>query len=332
MSSCCLMMFAASEVSAGREIPDRTSRLSFYFSQQKTETLQVLVQENITTTETSPTVPVESPTAEIESPPLILDQYEDVPTLSSLFFYQSGGLYPNAIEPIQQPEPEGNAAVETVPATEVTLNEEVPPPLMEDTAMPLIQTEEAIVVTTPNVNVESQEEPIIPVILQNVIEPLPANTTLTISTPWTDAGSSATLSWDSTGVSECQASGSWSGSKSIAGSLTVGPITADSNFTLNCEGKNGSAVAMATIRVRSATLSWARPTQNADGSPLLDLASYQIYYGQQPGAYTQKLALNADVTQVTVNLIPGKYYFSISSIDNSNNESKLSQEVSKLIQ
>src|SRR3990170_3322326 len=34
------------------------------------------------------------------------------------------------------------------------------------------------------------------------------------------------------------------------------------------------------VGVNSASLSWEKPTTNEDGSPMTDLAGYQIYYGE----------------------------------------------------
>ena len=35
----------------------------------------------------------------------------------------------------------------------------------------------------------------------------------------------------------------------------------------------------------SGTLSWTPPTENEDGTPLMDLAGYRVYWGQSPGTY-----------------------------------------------
>ncbi|MBS0375186.1 MAG: hypothetical protein JSR73_11450 [Proteobacteria bacterium] len=67
------------------------------------------------------------------------------------------------------------------------------------------------------------------------------------------AGSSAMLSWTSTGASACTASGGWSGSQPVSSSGTsVGPLSATTTYTLQCTGLGGSASASATVTVAAA--------------------------------------------------------------------------------
>jgi len=44
----------------------------------------------------------------------------------------------------------------------------------------------------------------------------------------------ATLSWNATNVTACEASGDWTGSLNLTGTETVGPMTTDSNYTITC--------------------------------------------------------------------------------------------------
>lgn len=64
-----------------------------------------------------------------------------------------------------------------------------------------------------------------------------------------NSGSSVTLSWTSSNVSSCQASGDWSGSKAISGSETLSNITSSKNFTLTCSGNSGSSQDSVTVSV-----------------------------------------------------------------------------------
>jgi len=57
----------------------------------------------------------------------------------------------------------------------------------------------------------------------------------------------ATLTWTSTNATECQAGGSWSGSKSTSGSESVGNFTGSRTFTIICSGSGGSASDSVTI-------------------------------------------------------------------------------------
>lgn len=61
------------------------------------------------------------------------------------------------------------------------------------------------------------------------------------------AGSQATLSWTTTNASSCTASGAWSGGKAISGSEDVGPINANSTYTLQCTGPGGTRSDSVTV-------------------------------------------------------------------------------------
>lgn len=89
--------------------------------------------------------------------------------------------------------------------------------------------------------------------------------------------------------------------------------------------------------VGPATLIWATPTQNSDGSPLTNLEYYTLYWGIVSGQYTEQLRIN-DVTQTEQALdiqIIGNVgdivpvFFAITASDSSDNESILSAEISK---
>ncbi len=78
------------------------------------------------------------------------------------------------------------------------------------------------------------------------------------------------------------------------------------------------------------TLSWAAPTQNADGSTLVDLKGYKVHYGSESRNYQDTIELaNAGLTTYVVqNLAAGKYYFAVTSYNGAGQESSLSPEVS----
>jgi hypothetical protein len=54
-------------------------------------------------------------------------------------------------------------------------------------------------------------------------------------------GQNATLHWTSANATNCQAGGSWSGSKSTSGSEQVGNFTGSRTYTITCTGSGGSA-------------------------------------------------------------------------------------------
>lgn len=75
-----------------------------------------------------------------------------------------------------------------------------------------------------------------------------------------------TLNWNATDATACTASGAWSGSRSTTGTETVGPLQADSQFTLSCSGQGGSANSTAAVTVTGGA---APPTLAFSASPKL---------------------------------------------------------------
>ena len=84
----------------------------------------------------------------------------------------------------------------------------------------------------------------------------------------------------------------------------------------------------------SATVFWDIPTTNADGSPLNDLAGFEVHYGATSQSYTEIMPVDdsaASSAQID-ELSPGLYFFAVLAVDTSGNKSALSVEVSKDIQ
>lgn len=82
--------------------------------------------------------------------------------------------------------------------------------------------------------------------------PVAASPTVTISTDTSQLviGGNVTVSWSSTNASSCNASGSWSGSKTTSGSEEITPDSEGGiTFSLNCTGAGGSRSASATVEV-----------------------------------------------------------------------------------
>lgn len=92
-------------------------------------------------------------------------------------------------------------------------------------------------------------------------------------------------------------------------------------------------VSVNPIAAGSATLSWNPPTENADGSPLTDLAGYRIYYGRNPDNLTQVVVLNnPGLTRYVVeNLPPARWHFEMTSVNVDGIESRRSDTASKTI-
>lgn len=68
------------------------------------------------------------------------------------------------------------------------------------------------------------------------------------------SGSSATLSWTTTGATSCTASGGWSGSRPTSGSEDTGSLSSSTTYTLTCDGPGGTAVDTVNVNVGGGTL------------------------------------------------------------------------------
>jgi hypothetical protein len=97
------------------------------------------------------------------------------------------------------------------------------------------------------------------------------------------------------------------------------------------QAASGSSLPPATSN--AVTLNWAPPTENTDGTPLTNLAGYDIHYGTASGNYTQSVSVSNSgiATYVVDNLTPGTYYFSVSAVNADGTESPPSPEVSATV-
>ena len=83
----------------------------------------------------------------------------------------------------------------------------------------------------------------------------------------------------------------------------------------------------------SALLTWAPPNLNEDGTPLTDLAGFQVLYGRELGQYDySKTVANPGLTMYMVEeLAAGMWYFTVIAYDFSGNKSRAAVAVNKLI-
>lgn len=145
-------------------------------------------------------------------------------------------------------------------------------------------------------------------------------------------GDQATLTWNARNVTDCTASNGWSGPRSISGGELVGPLQEDTTYQLTCSGAGGNAIAMTTVSLRVARLTWQAPDENNDGSALTDLAGYKVFWGPNPRTYTQSALVDgANNTSYTVNLSPGAWYFAVTARNASGQESDYSDELSRTV-
>lgn len=84
----------------------------------------------------------------------------------------------------------------------------------------------------------------------------------------------------------------------------------------------------------SASLTWAAPTENTDGSPYTNPAGSKIYWGLSPGTYSQSITIDdPSVTSIVVNnLADGTWYFAATAYNQDDVESAYSNEASKTVQ
>lgn len=86
-----------------------------------------------------------------------------------------------------------------------------------------------------------------------VASSVPVPTVTLSATPTSVAsGTSSTLDWTSSNATTCTASGGWTGNKATQGSQSVGPITAQTSYTLACSGAGGSAQRSVTVSLIAA--------------------------------------------------------------------------------
>jgi hypothetical protein len=144
------------------------------------------------------------------------------------------------------------------------------------------------------------------------------------ATPTSGTGSvTPRLTWSTTpAATSCTASGGWSGTKAASGAQTLTAITGSTNYTLTCSWGTGSA-----------TVTWAAPTQNTDGTSLTNLASYKVMYGTSSTSFTRTATISDPAARSTVlgSLSPATWYFKVRAVNSAGVESADSNVASKAV-
>ena len=93
------------------------------------------------------------------------------------------------------------------------------------------------------------------------------------------------------------------------------------------------SIAVTQTAMGAATLVWAAPSRNTDGSALTNLAGYRIHYGTDSATLdkTITIATIGVSNYVVTDLSPGKWYFAVESYNTAMVASSLSAIVSKTI-
>ena len=113
--------------------------------------------------------------------------------------------------------------------------------------------------------------------------------------------------------------------QSTPATASVGSGTATSSTSTSSSPPTASSAAV--------TINWTPPTENVDGTPLTNLAGYNIHYGTTSGNYTQTIAVSNPgiASYVVQSLAPGTYYFVVAAVNSSGTESPLSSQVSATV-
>lgn len=153
-----------------------------------------------------------------------------------------------------------------------------------------------------------------------------AATTFTSTVTVANGELMTTLAWNSDRAS-CVASGheAWMGPKPAMGSETLPTITLSGSYTLT--------LTCSSPADDTATLTWTPPTQNTDGTPLLNLTGYKVYWGTTPGQYPNSVEImTASQTMYVVDgLTPGTWRFAVTALNSVGAESEFSNVAMKTI-
>jgi hypothetical protein len=122
----------------------------------------------------------------------------------------------------------------------------------------------------------------------------------------------------------------FTGTKKLAIAIAGAEIVSLGTITSAIVTINGDAAAATT---GTATLSWTAPTHDTNGSPITNLAGYNLYYGKTSTTMTYVIAVNSPASgdYVIRNLAPGTWYFAVVAYNTQAMESTFSNIVSKTI-
>ena len=139
----------------------------------------------------------------------------------------------------------------------------------------------------------------------------------------------------------------WANFNSSTGALSGTPSVGNVGMTANIkitasDGSTTASIGPFDVTVDApaappangtATLTWVAPTENTDGTALVNLAGYHIHYGTEADALTQEVDVaGASSTTYTLSgLAPGTYFFAVTAYSASGTESDDSNVGTKTI-
>jgi len=197
-----------------------------------------------------------------------------------------------------------------------------------DDGSPILADEETLTVSVTDQNRAPQIDPIADV---TIVE----NDTQTVALSASDPDSGDGVSFSEVGLPSFASLTDFNnGTGQIAlmpGSTDVGQYTAIVTVTDHgsspLTGQSALDITVTSAFHGSALLTWTAPNTNTDGSPLTDLAGFRIYYGSTSGGpYPNMVPINnASVNSHQIdNLSAGAYYFVITALNTSGEESAYS--------
>ena len=89
----------------------------------------------------------------------------------------------------------------------------------------------------------------------------------------------------------------------------------------------------APVTTYSATVSWAMPLLNTDGTSLTDISGYRVYYGTSADELSQSILISgsAVTSHVLSGLAPGTYYIAVATLNSTGAASDLSTPASTTV-
>jgi hypothetical protein len=136
---------------------------------------------------------------------------------------------------------------------------------------------------------------------------------------------------------------SWTSFDTGTGQLSGTPSAADvgnyQNIIISVSDGTLSAslpafnIAVTQISTGSVTVNWSTPTQNTNGTPLVNLAGFRIFYGTNPNNLSQSTQIgNPGITSyVLANLAPGTWYIGLADYTAAGVQSSLSNIASTTV-
>lgn len=153
-----------------------------------------------------------------------------------------------------------------------------------------------------------------------------------------------TVSVSDTGlIFSIQGQASWMTFDVTTGAVTGMPSRSDEGQTPSItisvsDGAERASIGPFPISVEatgsgSAILSWSAPTSNEDGTPIVGLTGYRVYYGTDPSIFSNavEIAGASKTTYDVTGLSAGTYYFAVTAYNADGIESPMSNIGNKTI-